>query len=181
MLWQWRPMARLAAFSLVATSSVVAETRSEIGVLTCALGEPKAPSESATTLSVRNVLCWFRPFRNGPEETYRGTVAGAGQEREPFKRRVMIWLVRAPPTTQSAPGLLQQSYAAHPAASMDDACDTIIRALNTCGGRKDDVALLMARLNGIAPRDVAVWGFAAEPAEAGRVARKANFSCSSWT
>ena len=40
-------------------------------------------------------------------------------------------------------------YAAHPAASMDDACDTIIRALNTRGGRKDDVALLMARLNGI--------------------------------
>lgn len=45
--------------------------------------------------------------------------------------------------------------AAHPAASMDDACDTIIRALNTRGGRKDDVALLMARLGGIAPRDVA--------------------------
>ncbi|OSC65438.1 PAS sensor protein, partial [Streptomyces sp. 4F] len=32
--------------------------------------------------------------------------------------------------------------AAHPAASMDDACDTIIRALGTRGGRKDDVALL---------------------------------------
>ncbi|CAM5690488.1 hypothetical protein SPURM210S_04317 [Streptomyces purpurascens] len=43
--------------------------------------------------------------------------------------------------------------AAHPAASMDDACDTIIRSLNTCGGRKDDVALLMARLNGIEPDD----------------------------
>ncbi|WP_210572087.1 SpoIIE family protein phosphatase [Streptomyces sp. GESEQ-4] len=47
--------------------------------------------------------------------------------------------------------------AAHPAASMDDACDTIIRALNTRGGRKDDVALLMARLNGIEPDDVAEW------------------------
>ncbi|MBV1935518.1 SpoIIE family protein phosphatase [Streptomyces sp. BV286] len=47
--------------------------------------------------------------------------------------------------------------AAHPAASMDDACDTIIRALNTRGGRKDDVALLMARLNGIDPEDVAQW------------------------
>ena len=35
--------------------------------------------------------------------------------------------------------------AAHPAASMDDACDTIIRALNTRGGRKDDVALLILR------------------------------------
>ncbi|MFF9163557.1 SpoIIE family protein phosphatase [Streptomyces longwoodensis] len=58
--------------------------------------------------------------------------------------------------------------AAHPAASMDDACDTIIRALNTRGGRKDDVALLMARLNGIAPQDVAEWRFPPRPAEVGR-------------
>ncbi|MDT0387933.1 ATP-binding SpoIIE family protein phosphatase [Streptomyces dubilierae] len=58
--------------------------------------------------------------------------------------------------------------AAHPAASMDDACDTIIRSLNTRGGRKDDVALLMARLNGIAPDDVAEWRLARDAAEAGR-------------
>ncbi|MFC8432957.1 SpoIIE family protein phosphatase [Streptomyces sp. NPDC057253] len=58
--------------------------------------------------------------------------------------------------------------AAHPAASMDDACDAIIRALNTRGGRKDDVALLMARLNGIAPDDVAEWRFPLDPAEVGR-------------
>ncbi|MEU8946443.1 SpoIIE family protein phosphatase [Streptomyces sp. NPDC048489] len=58
--------------------------------------------------------------------------------------------------------------AAHPAASMDDACDTIIRALNTRGGRKDDVALLMARLNGIEPEDVAEWRLTSDPAEARR-------------
>ncbi|MFF8532770.1 SpoIIE family protein phosphatase [Streptomyces sp. NPDC015532] len=58
--------------------------------------------------------------------------------------------------------------AAHPAASMDHACDTIIRALNTRGGRKDDVALLMARLNGIAPEDVAEWHLALDAVEAGR-------------
>ncbi|MGW0822652.1 SpoIIE family protein phosphatase [Streptomyces sp. NPDC002845] len=64
--------------------------------------------------------------------------------------------------------------AAHPAASMDDACDTIIRALAVTfseagrGGRKDDVALLMARLSGIEPEDVAEWRFALDPAEAGR-------------
>jgi serine phosphatase RsbU (regulator of sigma subunit) len=58
--------------------------------------------------------------------------------------------------------------AAHPAASMDDACDTIIRSLNTCGGRKDDVALLMARLNGIEPDHVAEWRLALDPAEVGR-------------
>ncbi|MGW3418473.1 SpoIIE family protein phosphatase [Streptomyces phaeochromogenes] len=58
--------------------------------------------------------------------------------------------------------------AAHPAASMDDACDTIIRALNTRGGRKDDVALLMARLNGIEPEDVAQWRIGHDRTEVGR-------------
>ncbi|WP_328751613.1 SpoIIE family protein phosphatase [Streptomyces sp. NBC_00285] len=58
--------------------------------------------------------------------------------------------------------------AAHPAASMDDACDAIIRALNPRGGRKDDVALLMARLNGVEPDDVAEWRISLDPAEVGR-------------
>ncbi|MEB8342818.1 ATP-binding SpoIIE family protein phosphatase [Streptomyces endophyticus] len=58
--------------------------------------------------------------------------------------------------------------AAHPAASMDDACDTIIRSLATRGGRKDDVALLLARLNGFEADDVAHWTFAPEPAEVPR-------------
>lgn len=64
--------------------------------------------------------------------------------------------------------------AAHPAASMDDACDTIIRALAATfseagrGGRKDDVALLMARLNGIEPDDVAEWRLPLDPVEVGR-------------
>ncbi|RLL69563.1 SpoIIE family protein phosphatase [Streptomyces sp. Z26] len=60
--------------------------------------------------------------------------------------------------------------AAHPAASMDDACDTIIRELarrtsTPLDGRKDDVALLMARLNGIGEQDVATWSFDARPRE----------------
>ncbi|KUM85601.1 ATP-binding SpoIIE family protein phosphatase [Streptomyces pseudovenezuelae] len=58
--------------------------------------------------------------------------------------------------------------AAHPAASMDDACDAIIRALNPRGGRKDDVALLMVRLNGIEPDDVAEWRISLDPVEVGR-------------
>ncbi|MEU5701378.1 ATP-binding SpoIIE family protein phosphatase [Streptomyces aurantiacus] len=64
--------------------------------------------------------------------------------------------------------------AAHPAASMDDACDTIIRALAVTfseagrGGRKDDVALLLARLNGIEPEDVAQWRIGHDPQEVGR-------------
>jgi serine phosphatase RsbU (regulator of sigma subunit) len=70
--------------------------------------------------------------------------------------------------------------AAHPAASMDDACDTVIRALNTRGGRKDDVALLMARLNGIAPDDVAEWTLPLDPRQAGRARAVVREQLHAW-
>ncbi|MEW1719943.1 SpoIIE family protein phosphatase [Streptomyces sp. NPDC093109] len=70
--------------------------------------------------------------------------------------------------------------AAHPAASMDHACDTIIRALNTRDGRKDDVALLMARLGGIADEDVAVYELATDPREVGRARRLVRERLLGW-
>ncbi|MFD4633336.1 SpoIIE family protein phosphatase [Streptomyces sp. NPDC058284] len=71
--------------------------------------------------------------------------------------------------------------AAHPAASMDAACDTIIRALNTRGGRKDDVALLMARLNGIAAKDVADHRLAVDPSEVGRARELVRSQLRAWS
>ncbi|MER5253523.1 SpoIIE family protein phosphatase [Streptomyces sp. NPDC002855] len=71
--------------------------------------------------------------------------------------------------------------AAHPAASMDDACDTIIRALNTRGGRKDDVALLMARLNGVADEDVATWRLALDPSEVSRARDLVREQLHAWS
>lgn len=70
--------------------------------------------------------------------------------------------------------------AAHPAASMDDACDTIIRALGAGGGRKDDVALLMARLTGIEPDAVAEWRLARDPAEVGRARAAVREQLHDW-
>ncbi|MFE2374077.1 SpoIIE family protein phosphatase [Streptomyces sp. NPDC059398] len=70
--------------------------------------------------------------------------------------------------------------AAHPAASMDDACDTIIRALNPDGGRKDDVALLMARVNGIPADDVAQWRLALDPREVARARRLVRGQLLDW-
>ncbi|WP_172382649.1 SpoIIE family protein phosphatase [Streptomyces sp. MNP-20] len=70
--------------------------------------------------------------------------------------------------------------AAHPAASMDAACDTIIRALNTRGGRKDDVALLMARLNGVASEDVGHWRLAADPSEVSRARELVRRQLRAW-
>ncbi|MGW8377620.1 SpoIIE family protein phosphatase [Streptomyces sp. ODS28] len=75
--------------------------------------------------------------------------------------------------------------AAHPAASMDDACDTIIRALarstlSERGGRKDDVALLMARLNGIPLEDVASWRLPREPRAVRRARELVREQLASW-
>ncbi|MFJ5275876.1 SpoIIE family protein phosphatase [Streptomyces parvulus] len=70
--------------------------------------------------------------------------------------------------------------AAHPAASMDDACDTVIRALGARGGRKDDVALLMTRLRGIEPDAVAEWRLALDPAEAGRARAAVREQLHDW-
>ncbi|THC51267.1 SpoIIE family protein phosphatase [Streptomyces sp. A1499] len=71
--------------------------------------------------------------------------------------------------------------AAHPAASMDDACDAIIRALNAGGARKDDVALLMARLNGIPGEHVAQWRFAPAPSEVGRARELVRGQLRAWS
>ncbi|MFF0792930.1 SpoIIE family protein phosphatase [Streptomyces spiralis] len=70
--------------------------------------------------------------------------------------------------------------AAHPAASMDDACDTIIRALATRGGRKDDVALLLVRLGGIEPEDVAEWRLSRDPAQVGRARAGVREQLHAW-
>ncbi|WP_037771942.1 SpoIIE family protein phosphatase [Streptomyces sclerotialus] len=75
--------------------------------------------------------------------------------------------------------------AAHPAASMDDACDTIIRSLAATlnagrGGRKDDVALLMARLNGIARADVAEWRLPIAAREVSRARRLVRDQLARW-
>ncbi|MFC6066721.1 SpoIIE family protein phosphatase, partial [Streptomyces ochraceiscleroticus] len=75
--------------------------------------------------------------------------------------------------------------AAHPAASMDEACDTIIRSLAATlnkgrGGRKDDVALLMARLNGIEREDVAEWRLPIEAREVSRARLLVRAQLSRW-
>ncbi|MBT2491629.1 SpoIIE family protein phosphatase [Streptomyces sp. ISL-96] len=75
--------------------------------------------------------------------------------------------------------------AAHPAASMDEACDTIIRALavstaGESGGRKDDIALLMARLNGMPPEDMTTWQLAPTAADVRRARQLVDAQLARW-
>ncbi|SFC41977.1 SpoIIE family protein phosphatase [Streptomyces aidingensis] len=69
--------------------------------------------------------------------------------------------------------------AAHPAAAMDEACDTVIRAL-AAADRKDDVALLMARLNGIPAGDVARWPLERTAREVPRARRLVRERLARW-
>jgi hypothetical protein len=123
MLRQWQRIAWVAALGSAAATPVAAEAPMDIGILTCALAEtaralPGAPiDEGAAAEPARDMHCWFRPFQQGPEETYVGTARGAGQVRELFKKRVIIWTVTGTPSTRASPGLLQQAYAADPKAA----------------------------------------------------------------
>jgi hypothetical protein len=126
MLRQRQRIGWVAALGLAVTTPVAAETPVDIGILTCALAEIVVPAgapidDGATTEQVRSMLCWFRPFHEGPEETYLGAVRGAGQVRDLFKRRVIIWTVTGTTTTRASPGLLQQTYAVAPEAASGDA------------------------------------------------------------
>jgi serine phosphatase RsbU (regulator of sigma subunit)/anti-sigma regulatory factor (Ser/Thr protein kinase) len=66
-----------------------------------------------------------------------------------------------------------------PGAPLEASCDALIRALNAVG-RRDDVALLMARLDGIPAESVAEWSFTPDPAEVRRARVLARSTLLEW-
>jgi hypothetical protein len=83
----------------------------EVGTLTCTLagetqGERNQPGQG------REAVCTFRPGDRGAEETYVGTLHFIGRREQLSIRGTVLMTVKAPLATKSAPGLLQQSYAA---------------------------------------------------------------------
>ncbi|MFF4896462.1 SpoIIE family protein phosphatase [Streptomyces sp. NPDC001068] len=59
--------------------------------------------------------------------------------------------------------LLHEALAAY-SDSLDETCDRILHALLPSGGAADDVALLLARTQGLPPSRVATWDIPADPA-----------------
>ncbi|MGW7422721.1 SpoIIE family protein phosphatase [Streptomyces sp. NPDC054813] len=59
--------------------------------------------------------------------------------------------------------LLHEALAAY-SDSLDETCDRILHALLPSGGAADDVALLLARTQGLPPSRVATWDVPADPA-----------------
>jgi len=90
----------------------------DIGVLTCTMAEGgDAPAANATAAaSERDIVCAFQ-LKNGGEETYVGRVQGVSLSGD--GRAALLWTVTGVAATPTGPGLLQQSYAADPAAPRD--------------------------------------------------------------
>jgi hypothetical protein len=80
-----------------------------LGYLTCILA---GESDASAPGQGREALCQFRPGRSGPEETYVGTLQGFGPTQALFGKGTLILAVKGPPSTEVAPGLLEQSYSA---------------------------------------------------------------------
>lgn len=80
-----------------------------LGTLTCRL---TGPSEANPDALARDVLCEFRPGTHGADETYSGTVKGAGRTSEVFGTGTIMLEVKGSASLALKPGMLQQVYTA---------------------------------------------------------------------
>jgi len=66
-----------------------------------------------------------------------------------------------------------------PRRSPDEVCDTVLERLHT-DDRNDDLALLIARFDGIPPQDVMSWSLDLDPEEVGRARRLVREQLGQW-
>lgn len=130
-MWR-RALAALAAINCWAGSAVADYGYTDIGVLTCALGEPgqAAATETPTAERTREALCTFRA-RNGEEQTYAGSAQGISISTD--HRGTLIWVVKAA-SGVAEPGSLQQVFATDTKKPADQKSPLI-------GERNSDVVL----------------------------------------
>ncbi|MFF8990715.1 SpoIIE family protein phosphatase [Streptomyces sp. NPDC014983] len=76
-------------------------------------------------------------------------------------------------------GMLFEALGAH-AGSLDASCDHILHTLLPSGGASDDVALLLARTQGLPASQVATWDVPADPALVGPIRKKAVEQLDVW-
>jgi anti-sigma regulatory factor (Ser/Thr protein kinase) len=75
--------------------------------------------------------------------------------------------------------LLHQALAAY-AESLDESCDRILHALLPSGGAVDDVALLLARTQGLPSSQVATWDIPADPALVAPIRKQVLDQLDAW-
>jgi hypothetical protein len=92
----------------------------DVGTLSCTIGRPidvPGAPDTPVVSEAREMICTFKPIRNGPEEAYSAVVKSVPTMGRLPERLTILWSVKAPFGTEPRPGLLQQSFAADPAAA----------------------------------------------------------------
>lgn len=116
---RWRRLACLTALLCTYGAAAARESGTDIGILTCSVADSEDAQRAGETgplSQTREMICAFRPMTSGAEETYTGTFQAVGEDQALSSRRVLIWTVKGTFATKTASGLLQQAYAADPAA-----------------------------------------------------------------
>lgn len=99
-------LAAAAAAALFTAMPANAQLRSEWGWLTCRVNH----GAGAIIGSSKTMLCNFRPFNGGAQETYSGVINKLGIDVGITGQGVMSWLVLAPTTAPRGSGALAGSY-----------------------------------------------------------------------
>ena len=116
MRWNW--LAGLVAIGAAFGATSAQGEWDEIGFLTCSLSDRRGEDQSEAAIEQRrHMLCSFAPSAGGADETYSGTYQSVGRDQQLLDKGTMIWMVRGTAATEMSPGLLQQTYAADPAAA----------------------------------------------------------------
>jgi hypothetical protein len=116
-MWR-RSFVAAAVIACCAASAAAQKADVEIGILTCALGEPGAapPRDATSGAQTRDALCIFKP-KSGAEETYAAKVQGVSISTDP--KAALIWVVKSATGAKVEPGLLQQSFTSDPKTPAD--------------------------------------------------------------
>jgi Protein of unknown function (DUF992) len=113
MRWRWIVLVlpTCAAFNVVPGLNLAMD----VGVLSCTLGPSiHVQVSDRASEAVGDMLCSFSPAKNGPDETYVGTLKNT-KAVGPLPENVSIlWTVRAPFRKRLLPGFLQQTYSVDP-------------------------------------------------------------------
>ncbi|MET9496454.1 SpoIIE family protein phosphatase [Streptomyces sp. NPDC006552] len=84
-----------------------------------------------------------------------------------------------PPTRRPAATPQRPGYARTPSDSLEDVCDHVLTTLDTHHG-EDDIALLLARVEGLPSENVGDWTLPREPKSVGRARELAREQLTAW-
>jgi len=131
----------LATLAGAASTQVALTT---LGDLVCSVG-PGTNGDKATLGSSHEVICVFSQSKDGPEETYSGTLLTTGVNPDLAGKPVIIWAVRGRESERGSAGILAQKFTGS-AADADGAKGPLVGEANI-----SVLLTLMARSDAPAP------------------------------